>query len=298
MKTFFKYSALILTSILFSCGNGNGKYDATGTFESEEIIVSSEGTGKLVLFNVEEGQPLKQNQVIGLIDTTQLYLKKEQLKASIIVIKNKLPDIETQLAAIQEQIKSTEVEKKRIENLVSSNAATSKQLDDINSQLQFLKKQLDASKSSLTVSTRGMQSEIQPLQFQIEQIQDQINKSIIKNPIDGTILTRYAKQNEITSTGRALYRIADLSSMTLRAYVDGNQLAKLKLGQKVKVFIDGEESGQNKLDGELYWISSKAEFTPKTIQTKDERTNLVYAVKVRVKNNGYIKIGMYGEVTF
>ncbi|MBI3123540.1 MAG: HlyD family efflux transporter periplasmic adaptor subunit [Ignavibacteriales bacterium] len=301
MKTVFNKTNLtvaLITLILFGCGNGNGKYDATGTFESEEVIVSSEAMGKLVRFDVEEGAQLKQNQIVGVIDTLQLYLKKKQLEASVKAVLSKQPDVATQLAALQEQIKTAEIEKKRVENLVKSNAATTKQLDDVNAQLEVLNKQYNATKSSLTITKQGLQSETFPLQIQIEQINDQLSKSRIINPVDGVVLTRYAKQNEVTVTGKALYKIANLSEMTLRAYINGDQLGLIKLGQKVKVFVDKGESEQKEMSGEIYWVSSKAEFTPKTIQTKDERANLVYAIKVRVKNDGYLKIGMYGEVKF
>ncbi len=289
---------LVLAILLISCSNGEVDFDATGTFESEEIIVSSEAMGKLVLFDVDEGMNLKQNQIVGVVDTTQLYLKKKQLESTIRSVLSKQPDIPTQLAAIQEQIATAEREKIRIENLVSSNAATTKQQDDINSQLDVLNKQYDAAKSSLTITKQGIRSETLPLIAQIEQIQDQINKSIIRNPIDGTVLTRYAMQDEVTSNGKALYKIANLSEMILRAYINGDQLGQVKLDQKVRIFVDKGDGKQKELEGEIYWISSKSEFTPKTIQTKDERANLVYAIKVRVKNDGYIKIGMYGEVKF
>jgi HlyD family secretion protein len=301
MKDKTTYNFILITAaalLLFSCSGNNGKFDATGTFESEEIIVSSEATGKLLKFEIEEGMSIKANQLIGYVDTTQLHLKKKQLDASIKAIMNKVPDISTQLATIQEQIETAEREKKRIENLVKSNAATTKQLDDINSQIDLLNKQYAAAKSTLTITKQGMLSETYPLQVQIEQVQDQINKSVIKNPVDGTVLTRYAKQNEITAAGKALYKIADLSIMTLRAYVNGDQLGQIKLGQTVNVYVDKGGSEQKEMQGEVYWISSKAEFTPKTIQTKDERANLVYAIKVKVKNDGYLKMGMYGEVKF
>lgn len=301
MKTIFNKTSLtaaVITLALIGCGNGNGKYDATGTFESEEVIVSSEAMGKLVQFDVEEGAQLKRNQVVGLIDTLQLYLKKKQLEASVKAVLSKQPDVATQLAALQEQIKTAETEKKRVENLVKANAATTKQLDDINGQLDVLNKQYSATKSSLTITKQGLQSETYPLQIQIDQINDQLGKSRITNPVDGVVLTRYAKQNEVTANGKALYKIADLSVMTLRAYINGNQLGQIKLGQKVKVFVDKGEGEQKEMSGEIYWVASKAEFTPKTIQTKDERANLVYAIKVKVRNDGYLKIGMYGEVKF
>ncbi|MBK7632213.1 MAG: HlyD family efflux transporter periplasmic adaptor subunit [Ignavibacteriales bacterium] len=289
---------MLLSLILFACSNGNDDFDATGTFESEEVIVSSEAMGKLVMFDVDEGYILKQNQIVGVVDTTQLYLKKKQLQSTIKAVLSKRPDVATQIAALQQQIETAETEQKRIENLVKSNAATTKQLDDINAQLEVLQKQYNATKSSLTITRNGIQSETLPLIAQVEQIEDQINKSKIKNPIDGTVLTCYAKQDEIATNGKALYKIANLSEMTLRAYVNGDQLGQIKLGQNVKVFVDKGNGEQKEMSGEIYWVSSKAEFTPKTIQTKDERANLVYAIKVRVKNDGYLKIGMYGEVKF
>ncbi len=298
MKSIFNYLLITSSLALFSCGNGNGEFDATGTFEAEEIIVSSEAMGKLISFDIEEGSVLKQNQIVGVVDTTQLHLKKKQLEASINAVLSKQPDIASQLATIQEQINTVTVEKKRIENLVRLNAATSKQLDDINGQLDLLYKQYDASKKNLSITSKGLQNETYPLQIQIEQIKDQINKSVIKNPVEGTVLARYAKQNEITTNGKALYKIADLSEMTLRAYVNGNQLPQIKISQKVRVFVDQGDGEQKEMNGEIYWISSKSEFTPKTIQTKDERANLVYAIKVKIKNDGYLKIGMYGEVKF
>ena len=297
-KRLLNIAFILAAAFLIGCSNGNGDFDATGTFESEEIIVSSEATGKLIFFDVEEGFEIKQNQIVGIVDTTQLHLKKKQLLSSITAVLSKQPDISAQLAALQQQIETAEIEKKRIENLVKLDAATTKQLDDINSQLEVLNKQYTAAKSSLTITKQGLQSETLPLIAQVEQIEDQIKKSYITNPIDGTVLTRYAKLDEITSNGKALYKIADLSGMTLRAYVDGDQLGQIKLGQKVKVYIDKGEGDQKEMSGEIYWVSSKAEFTPKTIQTKDERANLVYAIKVKVINDGYLKIGMHGEVKF
>lgn len=297
-RNFINIILLIVTFLFASCSDGNGDFDATGTFESEEIIVSSEAMGKIVKFDVDEGTQLKQSQVVGVIDTTQLHLKKKQLLASVKAVLSKQPDINTQLASLQKQIETAETEKHRMENLVKSNAATTKQLDDVNSQLEVLRKQYDATKSSLTISKVGLQNETLPLTAQIEQIEDQIRKSYITNPIDGTVLTRYAKLDEVTSTGKALYKIANLKDMTLRAYVNGNQLGEIKLGQKVKVFVDKGNNEQKEMSGEIYWVSSKAEFTPKTIQTKDERANLVYAIKVKVANDGYLKIGMYGEIKF
>ena len=294
----YVFAAILLPLMFSACGSGNNKYDATGTFESEEVIVSSEATGNLQWFTVEEGDRLQKEQVVGVVDTIQLSLKKKQLLGSITSALSKRPDIATQLATIQKQIDVANTEKKRFENLVQSNAATSKQLDDINSQLDVLKKQYAATKSSLTITSQGLDAETLSLKAQIDQINDQIVKSIVKNPVDGTVITKYAKQSEVTANGKALYKIADLSTMILRIYVSGDQLAQIKLGQNVRVFVDDGKGGYRELQGTIYWISSKSEFTPKTIQTKDERANLVYAVKVHVKNDGLLKMGMYGEVKF
>jgi HlyD family secretion protein len=294
----FLLSVFLSVALISSCSDNNADYDATGTFEADEIIVSAEANGKLLLFYPQEGDTLKKEELVGIIDTTQLYLKKKQLEASIKAILSKQPDIITQLAALQKQIDYTENEKARIENLVNSAVVPSKQLDDIVSQLEVLKRQYDATKSNLTITKQALQNETIPLLAQIAQIEDQLRKSYIKNPVSGIVLTRYAKQNEVVSTGKALYKIADLSEMTLRAYISGNQLVQVKLGQKVKVFVDNGSNGKKEMSGEVYWISSKSEFTPKTIQTKEERINLVYAIKVKVVNDGFIKIGMYGEVKF
>lgn len=297
MKNVITFFAFFLLAFLLNCSNENDNFDATGTFEAEEYIISSEANGKILELKFEEGDTLYKNQFVGLIDTTQLFLKKEQLYATINSLKNKLPDVETQLSAIEEQIKSTQREKNRIEALVKTNSLSSKQLDDITAQLEILKKQYDAAKSNLNISQKSIMSEINPITEQIKQINDLIKKSIIVNPLDGVVLTRYLKQDEITAQGKALYKIANLSEMTLRAFVSGNQLSKFKIGQKVKVFIDDVDN-QKEYEGKIYWISSKAEFTPKTIQTKDERENLVYAIKIKVRNDGFLKIGMYGDVKF
>jgi len=278
------------------CGSGSDKFDATGTFETDEVIVSAEAAGSLIKFDVDEGYILKQDQIVGYVDTMQLYLKKKQLQASIKSLLSKRPDIASQLATIQEQINTAQSEKERFQKLVKSNAATQKQLDDINNQIELLNKQYKATQTSLKITTEGLEGDTYPLAAQIEQLEDQISKSIIKNPINGTVITKYAKQSEITANGKALYKIGNLDTLILRVYVSGNQLVKIKLGQNVKVFTDDGSGGFRETSGQIYWISAKSEFTPKTIQTKDERANLVYAVKIRVRNDGFLKIGMYGEI--
>jgi len=313
-KTAFKYSiALFLGSVIFSaCGNNKNKYDASGTFEATEIIVSAEANGVIKELNVEEGQILDSGQQIGYIDSTQLYLKKKQLEAQIKATGSKLPDISAQTAqftqqaaVVQSKLDYLLKEKIRIQNLVNADAATPKQLDDIKAQivetqaqLKAVNKQGVAQTSALQTQRSGISSETMPLYIQIEQIADQLQKSKIINPIKGTVLTKFAEANEMALIGKPLYTIADLSTITLRAYITGDQFASVKLGQKVTILVDDRSGKFRNYEGKVEWISNKAEFTPKTIQTKDERANLVYATKIKVKNDGILKIGMYGEVQF
>lgn len=289
------FSGIILFAT--ACKNENS-FDASGSFEAVEVIVSAEGNGVLEEFNIEDGQVLQAGQLIGYIDSTQLFLKKKQLEAQIVALLAKRPNIPVQLSSLQEQLKTAEVEQKRITSLLKSDAATTKQLDDVNAQIEIIKKQIEAQKSTLVISSEGINKDVLPLQVQVEQLDDQLQKCKIVNPINGTVLTKYAEQNEMAATGKALYKIADLSTIILRVYISSNQLAKVKLNQKVKVHTDDGTGGFKEDEGTIAWISDKAEFTPKTIQTKDERANMVYAIKIRMPNNGVYKIGMYGEVSF
>lgn len=287
---------LIAALTLGSCNSGEDQYDATGNFEADEIIISSEASGKILKFTLEEGQTIKEGTVIGFVDTLQLYLKKKQLLSSVKAVLARQPDASSQLATIQEQMVTAKKEKERFEKLLKDDAATQKQVDDLNAQVTLLQKQYNALQSSLSTTTQSLRSETVPLSIQVEQIEDQIKKSVITNPIDGTVLVKYAEQNEVTAPGKALYKLADLSSIILRAYISGNQLSQIKLNQKVNVLVDDLDEAAKTYEGEITWIADKAEFTPKTIQTKEERANLVYAIKIKVKNDGYLKIGMYGEV--
>ncbi|MBK7440021.1 MAG: HlyD family efflux transporter periplasmic adaptor subunit [Chitinophagales bacterium] len=294
-KIWFIISAVV---VFGSCSNEENTFDATGTFEAKEIIVSTGVAGKIIALNTDEGEQLDANKIVGMIDTTQLYLKKQQLQAQIKAVLSKQPDINTQIASLQEQIKTANSEKIRIDNLLNAGVATQKQADDIRSQIAVLQKQLDAQQSALQITSQSIYQEVAPLTIQIAQIDDQLLQSAIVNPVKGTVLTLYAEQGEYTAPGKAIYKVADLSEMTLRAYISGTQLSNVKLGQKVKVKIDNGEKTYTEMEGTIYWISDKAEFTPKTIQTKEERANLVYAIKIRVPNDGSIKIGMYGEIVF
>lgn len=293
-----KLAAIALLIGLSSCGNKSGDYDASGNFEAEETIISAEATGKILQLNMDEGQVLKSGQQIGYIDTIQLYLKKKQLSYSVKAVLAKRPDASSQLSTIQKQIETATYEKARVENLLKDDAATKKQLDDLNAQIDLLQKQYRSLQVSLGISTNSFQSETLPLIAQIEQLEDQIKKSVIINPLEGTVLTKYAEKDEVVTAGKAIYKIADLSKILLRVYISGDQLTSIKIGQKIKVSVDDVDGGSKNYEGVVEWVSDKAEFTPKTIQTKEERANLVYAVKIKVSNDGFLKIGMYADVNF
>ncbi len=297
----------ILTSIIIagdllamvSCNDNQNKFDASGSFEAEETIISAEVQGTLKAFDIAEGQTLQAGQNIGHIDSIQLYLKKKQLETQVAALLGKKPNIPVQLSALQEQLKTAEKEKIRVTNLIKGDAATPKQLDDVNAQLAVLKRQIEAQKSTLSISSDGISKDVVPLQVQIEQMEDQLSKCKLINPVNGTVLAKYTEANEMATIGKPLYKIADLSNIMLRAYVGGNQLPQIKFNQKVKVLTDDGKGDYHETEGTVTWISDKAEFTPKTIQTKDERANMVYAIKVKVKNDeGLYKIGMYGEIKF
>lgn len=296
MKT-LKIVTLILFSIFFtSCDGNNGDTDAAGVFEATEIIVSAESSGKILLFEINEGEILNYNQQVGYIDSTQLYLTKQQLLNGKKSLKESRPNIKTQTDAIEREIDKYEFEKKRVEKLLVGEAATQKQLDDIESQLSVLKAKLSAQKNSLNTSVNSLDTKIKGMDIQIEQLNDQLEKCVIKSPIDGTVLVKYAEQSELTAPGKPLFKIADMSNMILKVYVTSDQLASIKIGQVVKVSAEYGESDNREYEGKINWISSKSEFTPKTIQTQNERANLVYAVKVAVKNDDFLKIGMYGSI--
>ena len=289
---------LLLTGLFSACQKQVKPYDASGTFEAVETIIPADASGIIKTLDVDEGQLLDSGVVVGYIDSTQLYLKKKQLEAQIKAILSKKPNIAKQLAAYEEQLKQAEHEKARIERLVKADAATTKQLDDATTQVIVIRKQIEAIQSSLSITSTGLSEETGPLFTQIEQVKDQLHRCLIVNPVKGTVLTTFAEPFEMAMPGKALYKIADLSVITLRAYITGDQLPDRKLGDKLTVLVDDGNKQYKSYEGTIVWISDKAEFTPKTIQTKDERANLVYAIKIRVPNDGYLKIGMYAEVKF
>lgn len=295
-----------------SCSQKKIDTDASGVFESDEVIVSAEQNGKLLSFPIQEGDTLVKGVKVGNIDMSNTILQKQQVQATIAALRDKttnpLPQAELvkrQLAVQESQLAQQLRERTRTENLLKADAATQKQLDDIDATIDQLQKQIAVSKqqialdnSNIATQNRTVFSEQAPLEKSAAQIQDNIDKGQIINPIKGTVLTKYALEGEMTTTGKALYKIANLDTLTLRAYITGSQLTQVKLGQAVKVYSDEGAEQYREYPGQVYWISNKSEFTPKTIQTRDERANLVYAVKIHVKNDGFLKLGMYGEVKF
>lgn len=283
---------------LLACSRGDAHFDATGTFEAIEILVSAEANGKIVELNIEEGDRLEAGAAVGYIDSTQLYLKKMQLSAGLRSVDIRKPDIRKQIAALEQQIAAARTEQQRMENLVRANAGNRKQVDDIVNNIKYLQKQLDAQYSTLHKTTGGADAEAESILYQIMQLDDLLQKSRIVNPRAGTVLVKYAEPGEVTAAGRPLYKIADTGLLYLRAYITADQLSQLKPGRTVRVFADYGADERREYPGTITWISDKSEFTPKGIQTKDERANLVYAVKIAVKNDGYLKIGQYGEMMF
>jgi HlyD family secretion protein len=304
----------ICTAIIFlaACNNNKKDFDASGTFEANEVIVSAQQSGQILALNIHEGDKLLPNEEIGKIDVTSLQLQREQTEAKIDALQEKLNTaapqttlVEKQISVQQSQLDYLLHEQLRMQNLVNAQAATQKQLDDINAkvdeakkQLAVLKQQIALNKSNIHTQNSTVLSEKEPLEKSVAQIQDAINKGTIINPVKGTVLTQYAYAGEMTFVGKALYKIANVDTITLRAYITGAQLPTIKLGQAVHVRTDDGKGNFKNYNGTIYWISDKAEFTPKTIQTKDERQDLVYAIKISAVNDGYLKIGMYGEVIF
>ena len=287
-----------LLALFSACGNGAPKYDATGTFETTEVLVSAEASGRLLYFDIEEGMLLKAGEEVGVVDTVQLYLKKLQLEASLKSVEEQRPDILKQVAATKEQISAAQRERNRVANLLKVGAANQKQLDDADDQLEVLRKQLVAQNSTLSNSHQSLTWQSSSVGIQVAQVEDQLKKCHITSPITGTVLAKYAEAGELTAMGTPLFKVADTEQMYLRAYITSEQLSQVKLGQKVTVFSDYGTDEHKQYPGVVTWISDTSEFTPKTILTKNERANLVYAVKIAVHNYGLLKIGMYGGVEF
>ena len=285
---------LFLLAGAVACNNNGNRSDAYGNFEATEVMVSALAQGELLSLNLEEGDQLEKGHIVGLVDTTDLWLKKEQLLKSIAAVETRLVTIKAQMDVQQQQKKNMLVDKKRLENLFNDGAATKKQMDDINGAIDLVDAQITATKSQ----QQQVEAEIQTIYTQIDQVCEAIDRCFVANPVTGTVLVKYAEAGEVATPAKPLYKIADLSMMKLKVYVSGDQLPHIRIGQKVEVQIDKTKKENTSLDGTVSWISSTSEFTPKTIQTKEERVNLVYAVKIAVPNDGSIKIGMPGEVNF
>lgn len=293
VRRIFIYCALPLLTA--ACGR-SGDFDATGTFEATEVVVSAEAAGRILRFDAEEGDVLEAGRQVGAIDTVQLYLQKLQLERQRASVVSNRPDIAKQAASLREQIAKQQTERRRVENLLRDGAATTKQLDDIDAQIKVLNGQLEAQLSTLRNNAASIDENSSSIDLQIARIEDQLAKCRIASPVAGTVLAKYSEAGELASVGRPLMKVADLDRIYLRAYFTSDQLAGLKLGQEVTVTADF--GGDSRIDypGRIVWIASESEFTPKTIQTRDSRANLVYAAKIAVENDGRLKIGLYGEV--
>lgn len=317
-----------LISLLFmaSCGKKKQQFDASGTFETEEVIVAAEATGKILELTLREGDTVSAGSIVGKIDPLSIELQRAQIEATNTALQQKTGDASPQIAVLEAQIIAqknqievlrqqsavVERERNRLNNLVKAEAAPSKQLDDLNGQLDVLKRQIEAAegqiavfdrqiksqREAIVIQNRAVLSEKLPLEKRMAQVNDQISRTNIVNPTAGTILVKYVEKGEMAVMGKSLYKVGDLSNMTLRAYITGNQLSQVKVNQTVKILVDEGTDKYREFSGIVSWIADKAEFTPKTIQTKEERANLVYAMKVKVKNDGMLKIGQYGEVMF
>ena len=287
-----------IAAVLTACNSGDKEYDATGTFEATETTVAAEQAGTLLTFSLEEGDNIEAGTEVGLIDTTQLWLKISQTEASKAVYQSQKPDQEKQIAATRQQLAKARTEQQRYKELVADGAAPSKMLDDASNQVQVLQRQLDAQVSALQTSTNALSRQMDAADVQVRQLRDQLLKCHIKSPVGGTVLEKYVERGEYVTPGKPLFKIGDVRHMYLRAYITSAQLKNVKTGQKVKVFADYGGGQKKEYVGTVTWISSRSEFTPKTILTDDERADLVYAVKIAVRNDGYVKIGMYGEVRF
>ena len=285
-------------AVLASCGQGEKEYDATGTFEATETTVSAEQSGTLMRLEVSEGDEIAQGKEVGLVDTTQLWLKIQQMGATKAVYQSQKPDMEKQIAATRQQLAKAREDEQRYKELVADGAAPSKMLDDTSNQVKVLQRQLDAQISTLNTQLSTLNSQVSTVDVQVSQLRDQLQKCHVTAPMTGTVLEKYVQQGEFVATGKPLFKMADTQRMFIRAYVTSAQLQGIKVGQQAKVFADYGDGQRKEYDGTVTWISSRSEFTPKTILTDDERADLVYALKVAVKNDGYIKIGMYGEVAF
>lgn len=289
---------LFCMALLGACSNNGTDADATGTFEATEVIVSAEANGKLLSFNLEEGQAVQKGELVGAVDSASLHLNKLQLMQNQRAVLAGQQDVKTQLESLRKELVNAQADQRRIENLVKGQVASQKQLDDANLRIDVLKARINAQENLLNTGNTALREQGKTIAAQLQVVEDQLRRCKIINPIAGTVLTKYSEAFEMTGIGKPLYKVADLSQVILRAYISNDQQSKVKIGQKVSVMVDDGAGSMRTYEGIVQWINNKAEFTPKTIQTKEERANLVYAVKIAVKNDGLLKIGMYGEIKF
>ncbi len=288
------YLALILIAFLWACGQDTNTSDAYGNFEANSVIVSSETNGKVIEFGLKQGTIVKTGAIVAVIDTIQILLKQQQLVAQKAAVESKRSSIQAQIEVFQEQIKNLKTNETRVRNMLNDGASTQKQLDDITGQISVVEKQITSTKTQFTAVSK----EVDVIKTQAAALEDQLQRCFVKNPVKGTVLETFVEEGEITGMGRALYKIANIDELTLKVYISGDMLPTVKVGRQVKVIIDKDKTENQTLTGTVSWVSPEAEFTPKIIQTKEERVKLVYAVKVAVKNDGRLKIGMPGEVSW
>lgn len=294
----FMFFTVISSLLVTACQNKNGEADAFGVIEAREITISSESNGKLLAFNVDEGDMYQQGASLGIIDTTQLYLQILQLNASINAALAKRPDMPTQIKALQDKLETLQKEQLRIKNLIAANAVSTQKLDEINAEINITQSQIVAIKSTLSTTNNSILEEVEAMRFQKLQLMNGFSKCFLTAPISGTIVKKYIEQNELAFQGKPLFKMADLTNMYIRVYVSEDMLSNIKIGQHAEIKIDAQNGSEKSFIGTVSWISPKAEFTPKMIQTKKERVNLVYAIKVNFQNDGSAKIGMPGDVVF
>jgi len=294
MKKITAIAAIL--ALLTCCKNNEKEFDATGVFEATEVTVSAEQSGTLLMFNVNEGDNIKSGQEVGLTDTSQIWLKLQQAEAQKTVYQSQKPDVEKQIAVTRQQLAKAKTEQQRYQELVADGAAPGKMLDDAKNQVHVLQRQLEAQKSSLRTNTNMLNQQMAATDVLRHQLKDQLQKCHITAPVSGTVLEKYAERGEFVAPGKPLFKLGDITNIYLRAYVTSAQLQQIKIGQKVKTYADFGNGKHKEYDGIVTWISSRSEFTPKTILTDDERADLVYAVKIQIKNDGGVKVGMYGEV--
>lgn len=297
-KSVIFLSSVILMITSIGCNKSKEDADAYGVCEATEIIVSSENNGKMLNFDIQEGQTYQKGDELGCIDTLQTYLQVKQLESSIQAILARRPDANSQMRVLENKLSTLNKEKQRVSNLIEANAASTKQLDDIQAEIDITKSQIAATKSTLSTQDQSLLGEVEAMQFQLQQLLHLLQSCHIKAPITGTIINKYVEENELAYQGKPLFKIADLSNMFIKVYISEDALSSIKLNQKATVRLDNKDGKAKELEGTVTWISPKAEFTPKMIQTKDERVNLVYAVKISFKNDGSAKIGMPGDVVF